>query len=467
MQHRIRTILWGAAACAFYAGMAVPGQADSIPPFTLNTSALGNAQVTATTLATGLPYPYGMAMTANGSLMFGESLPTTSGGIEGGPSLGSVWLMPAQANGSFGPAQQLIGGLGGPVTDVRVAADGTILVDSGAASSRTLTLYNSGGTLLSTMSFSYPTQAWWHSTGMSYIQTLPGGQDQIFFIVGSEFDQANTTDRVTTSGLVSSTLNAGSVYSMTVQPGANSVSVVTAPVQIVTGVRNPYGLSLDNNGDLVVGDNGQDGAHNPNEIGADTLNLVPLSGVGTNVLDFGFPNSYTDFNTGVRINGDLNATGPLVAFVPTDDPNGILQYSEGLAGMAYAPPGSMPFVGAEGGEFIGFHGVKDSAGADNNHDAFLYYDFASGQYYPILDGGTSGVGHLDSVFVSGNTLFVADYATAGLVDSAGDYPSGALYEFTFTSAPEPATWAPAAAAIGLAFIARAGRRGSLRRRQVG
>jgi hypothetical protein len=413
--------------------------ASTIPPFDLNLSALGNYSATGATLASSLSYPYGMAMTSNGSILFGESQPTTSGGIEGGPSTGSVWMLAAQPSGGFSAPQQLIGGLGGPVTDVRVAQDGTILVDSGAASGRTLTLYNSSGALLASLDFSYPTQAWWHSTGMSLIKQLPDGTDQIFFIVGSEFDQANTTDKVTASGLVNATLNAGAIYAMTVQPGANSVAVISAPVQIVTGVRNPYGLTLDADGNLVVGDNGQDGAQDPNEIGADTLNIVPSRGIGSAILDFGFPLSYTDFNSGARINGDPNATGPLAAFIPENDSNGILQYSEGLAGMAFAPFGSFPFVGPEGGEFIGFHGTKDAAGAANPDDAFLYYDFASGTYFPIIDGGTDGVGHLDTVLVSGNSLFIADFATAGVVDAPGDSSSGAIYQFTVQSVPEPST----------------------------
>ncbi len=422
-------VLLGSFALSSFAG--------SVPPFTFNVSALGNYSVTGETIASSLYYPYGMAMTENGSLLYGSSAPTTAGGIEYGASTGSVYMLPSQAGGGFGAPQQLIGGLAGPVTDVRVAPDGTILVDSGAASGRSVTLYNSSGSLLATLNFSYPAQAWEHSTGMSYIQQLPNGADRIIFIVGSEYDQANTSAQVTTSGLVNSTLNAGAIYAMTVQPGANGAQVVSGPVQIATGVRNPYGLTLDAAGDLVIGDNGQDGAHNPNEIGADTLNILPSSGIGNSVLDFGFPNSYTNFNTGARSDGDPNATGPLVAFTPTDDSNGVPQDSEGLSGMAYAAPGSVPFAGAGGGEFIGFYGTIDQAGANNPDNAFLYYDFASGQYYPLVDGGTAGVGHLDTVLVSGNSVFVADFSTSGNVDNAADSNSGAIYQFTISPAPEP------------------------------
>jgi len=166
----------------------------------------------------------------------------------------------------------------------------------------------------------------------------------------------------------------------------------------------------------MVGDNGQDGAHNPNEIAADTLNIVPTSDFGNTIPDFGFPNSYTDFNTGQRINGDPDATGPLAAFTPTNDSNGVLQYSEGLSSMACVVPYQMWFVGADGGCFIGFHGTKNTEGPGNPDDAFLYYDIASGAYTPIIDGGTEGVGHLDSIAVSGSSIFIGDMSTEGDVD---------------------------------------------------
>jgi hypothetical protein len=114
----------------------------------------------------------------------------------------------------------------------------------------------------------------------------------------------------------------------------------------------------------------------------------------------------------------------------------------------------MSFVGAGGGEFIGFHGVKNGAGAGNDDNALLYYNFASGLYYPLVSDGTAGVGHLDSILVSGNTVFIADMATAGVVNGAEGNGTGAIYSFTLAT-PEPRT--AVAGLLGLAALL-AGRR---------
>ncbi len=415
-------------------------EAGSPPPFTLDLGGVGASgyTVTATTLATGLNYPYGMAMSQDGSIVFGQSLPLTGGGIEGGPSTGSVWMLPKQADGTFGAPRLLIDNLVGPVTDVR-ARGGLMLVDSGAASGRTMSLYNQSSQQIGLLGFNYPTVDWDHSTGMSLLVPGSGGAQRIYFIIGSEFDQDATIAQLSTSGLFHAALNPDSVYYVDVSVNGNSLTVLGPPQQVAKGLRNPYGLTLDASGNLIIGDNGQDGAHLVNEVGADTLDVVPAARIGTVIYDFGFPNSYTDFATGQRVNGDPGATAPLVSFVPVPNAAGTLQYPEGLAGMAYAPPGSMPFVGSLGGEVVAFDGTKDAAGAANFDDALLYYDFASGKYSAIVDSGSAGAGHLDTVLVSGNSLFVADFSSAGIVDDVGGTGSGAIYEFTFNAAASSIT----------------------------
>jgi hypothetical protein len=426
--------------------------ASSIPPFSLDLSGLGGSgvSVTSTTLASGINFPYGMTFGANGSLLFAQSLPTTSNGIEGGPSIGSLWVLPKQADGSFGTPQQAVNNLNGPATNVR-SSGGITVIDSGAASGRTMTFYNQANQLIGSLNFNYPTQDWEHSVGMSLIVPESNGVQRIYFIVGSQFDQQKTTLQVTTSGLFSATLNPDSVYFVDVSSNGNAVQAVGAPQQVATGLRNPFGLTLDCAGDLVVGDNGQDGSHSVNEMGADTLNVVPASQIGSVLYDFGFPDSYTDFATGMRVNGDPGATLPLVSFLPISNSMSVLQYSEGLAGMAYVAPGAMPFVGTMGGEFVAFHGTKDAAGAANFDDALLYYDFAAGKYTAIVDGGTAGIGHLDTVLVEGNSLFIEDYSSSGVVDENGGAGTGALYEFSF-STPEPGTaWLMGVAIALVAF----------------
>jgi hypothetical protein len=226
---------------------------------------------------------------------------------------------------------------------------------------------------------------------------------------------------------------------MTVGTVGGSVQVTGPPVQVATGLRNPFGLTLDASGDLVVGDNGIDGAHVVDELSADALHVIPASQIGKQVYDFGFPGSYTSFATGAYVDGDPSATPPLVAFTPVPDANGVLQKSEGLSALAYAAPGSLPFVGSEGGEFVSFHGVFDAGGAANYDNALLYYDFASGNITPIVDAGNPAIGHIDGLIVEGNSLFLEEFSATGEVNGLSGLGGGAVYQFDF-AAPEPATF---------------------------
>jgi hypothetical protein len=433
-------------------------------PFTLDLSALGGSSMFAgATIASGLNYGYGLAVTSNGSLLFGQNVPLTPYGIEGGAVAGSVWILPMQAGGGYGTPQRVIGSLSGAVTDVRTMADGTILVDSGAASGRQMTLYNPNYALLGTLNFTYPGGVWWHSTGMSLATSTPQG-DRIFFIVGSQNDNTKTTVQVSTSGLISANLNADSVYVMTVKPnGAGGVDVIQQPTQVAAGLRNPYGLSLDVNGNLIIGDNGQDGSHaNGNELSADSLDIVPANAIGQTIYDFGFPASYTNFSTCQAVNGNPASAPSTAAFCLVNDAYG-LDRSEGLAGMSYIPPGALPFVGPNGGEFIGFHGVTDAAGSANYENATLYYDFSRGQYYQIVHAGAGGVGHLDTVLVNGSSLFLLDMAMQGVVDGTGGAGSSNLYQFALAT-PEPGAGSLlfTGLAIGMAILWRNNRGGKQR-----
>jgi glucose/arabinose dehydrogenase len=434
------------------------------PAFTLDLSGLGGSQtVVGTTIAGGLNYPYGLALATNGSLLFGSSTPNTAGGVEAGPSSASVWILPAQAGGTFGAAQEVVSGLDGPVTSVRSTPNGLTVVDSGAASGREVTFYNQNFQQIGVLNFSYPNPLWEHSTGVSLAVQQPDGSVRVYFLVGSEGDQAKTTNQVTTSGLFSATLNGDSVYMVTVQSNGTSLQVTGPLQQVATGLRNPFGLTLDSAGNLIIGDNGQDGAHPVNETGADSLHSIPAANIGNVLYDFGFPDSYVNLATGTYVNGDPGATPPLVAFLPVSDSNGVLQYSEGLSAMAFVPAGSFWFAGALGGEIVSFHGVMNAAGAANYDNALLYYDFASGVYTPILDAGTAGVGHIDSVLVSGNHLFLGDFAANGLVTQSAGQGTGSIVEFTISPEPSSGTLAVLGLTTMMSIAAlRAGRGRSTR-----
>ena len=430
--------------------------ASSPAPFTLDFSAFGGSTaVPGRTIAAELNFGFGMAVLPDGSILAGQSTPQTAGGIEGGPSIGAVLMIPRLPNGDFGAPRQVIGGLSGPVTNVRRMPDGTILVDAGAASGRTITFYDTGYTLLGTINFTYAPGLWWHSTGMSLAVPGAGGTHDTYFIVGSQSDNA-AGPQIQTSGLVTASLNPASVYKMTVRPLPGSIQVVSQPVQIADGLRNPYALSLDSLGNLILADNGQDAT--ASGTGADTLNRVPAASIGNSVTHFGFPDSYTDFATCNRIDGNPNAIRPLAAIclIPND-------VSQGVAGMAFVSPGSGPFAGNQGGEFMGFHGVKNAAGPANNENALLYYDFQSNQYHPIVHAGTNGIGHPDTLLVSGTSLYILDMSSQGTVNGPAGNGTSQLYEFplsAFSFSPSlaaPAT-APAPRATPSAWHSR--RRGS-------
>jgi hypothetical protein len=427
-------------------------------PFTLDFSQVGGpSAIPGTVLATGLNFPYNLSVSPNGSLLFGQTTTTSPEGLLygwGPQATGSAWQLPNLGNGTFGPPTQVGGTFPGLVTSVRSLGDGVLVVDSGAGAAggngnRAMSFVSPDGTTLGTINFTYPTgsaSSWEHSNGMSLVVPGANGINTVYFIVGSAADDAKTTQTVSINGLGLSnvTLNGDSVYKMTVQStSTNSVQILSAPQQIATGLRNPYALSLDASGDLLIADNGIDGAHDPNELSADTLKLLPANQIGQSVVDYGFPNSYIDFATGMWVNGDPSATQPLMAFTPVPDANGILQYSEGVSAMAYLSPNLLPFVGDQGGVVVSFHGIFDAGGTANNQNAVVYYDFATGKLIPILDGATPGVGHIDGLAIIGDDLFLEDMSQNGEINGLNGLGQGAIYEFDLNqvqATPEPGTW---------------------------
>ncbi len=450
--------------------VSLPAFAAPIAPFTLNFSQAGGpGSVSGTVLDTGLDFSYGLSVGPGGSLLFGQTTTTNPAGLvygTGPQATGSAWQLPGLGNGAFGAPTQVAGSFAGMVTSVKSLSDGVMVVDSGAGAAggtgtRTMSFVSPGGATIGSIAFTYPSAiapSWEHSNGMSLVVPGAGATSTIYFIVGSAADQAQTTATVSVSGmgLNNVSLNGDSVYSMTVQStSANSVQITSAPQQIATGLRNPFALSVNAAGDLLIGDNGIDGLHSPNELGADTLKLIPASQIGKSVVDFGFPNSYVNFATGQYVNGDPTATPPLVAFTPKADSNGVLQNGEGISALAYLTPSEFSFVGNQGGVIATFHGNFDLGGTANYENAVFYYDFASGMLVPILDDQTPGVGHLDGVAVIGNNLFLEDMSTNGQVNEIGGLGQGAIYEFNLAQAtPEPGTWLPGLSGLALMCLAQ-------------
>lgn len=439
----------------------------SIAPFTLNFSQAGGPSALAgTTLASGLNFPYELAVANDGSLLFGQTTTTYPYGLsygEGFFSTGSAWELPSQGNGSFGSPVAVSGSFSGIATSVKTLSNGVLLVDNGSADesvggTRVMNFVSPAGQTIGSITFAYPASCsevcWDHGNGMSLVVPGANGSNTVYFIVGSEFDDAASTSTVSISGLGLNnfTLNADSIYMMTVQStNGNSVQVTSAPQQIAAGLRNPFALTLDSAGDLLIADNGIDGAHTVNELGADSIDEIPANMIGEEIYDFGFPDSYTNFSTGQVVSGDPNAIPPVVALIPVADSNGTPQNCEGASAIVSLPAGSFSFVGSQGGVIVSCNG-GDQAGADNTENAVLYYDFAAGTLIPILDDGTSGLGHISGLALIGNDLFMEDMAASGSQDLQSGLGQGAIYEFDLAApAPEPGTLATGG--LGMCLLA--------------
>src|SRR5437867_2918429 len=182
----------------------------------------------------------------------------------------------------------------------------------------------------------------------------PAGTWELYFNVGSSANFDQNTDTVGLSGLMTGTMQGGTIYRVTVTEVGQGATVSNL-VQIAMGLRNAAGFAFHPvTGDLYFEDNGIDGLSDPNEpLSADELNFIPAAQLGNvTIPDFGYPTNYTAYRTGTIV-GDGGGRQPLVAFQPLPDPvNG--SESEGASDIAFAPPGFPD--GLNNGIFVGFHG---------------------------------------------------------------------------------------------------------------
>jgi hypothetical protein len=256
--------------------------------------------------------------------------------------------------------------------------------------------------------------------------TTPGSYE-VFFSAGSPTN-TGVSGALTLGGLASGTLNPQSIYSTTITLAANTLSITT-PRQVAAGLRNAVGIGFrPGTGDLYFGENGIDGLVNPHEPeSADELNVIQAALLNTSIVDFGYPNHYTQYRTGADIGS--GGTLPLVAFQPLGNPLTGAE-SEGVIGLAFSPPG---FPGQlSNGVFLSFNGRFGSGdGLDNEENPVLYYDFTTGQYYEFISNSEPGVYLPTGLWASGDSLFMADLYGQG----------GAVYQITaIQQTPEPSGW---------------------------
>ncbi|HMC72240.1 MAG TPA: hypothetical protein VKJ07_23985, partial [Mycobacteriales bacterium] len=196
---------------------------------------------------------------------------------------------------------------------------------------------------------------------------------------------------------------------------------------------------------------GIDGFQDPNEpLSADEINRIAAADLGRQpVPDFGFPNDYIDYHTGQRVGS--GGVQPLVAFLPLPcascpdpgDPNGPDgAESEGPSGIVFAPPSFPPYV--NNGIFVGFHGKFSAPPSGNEENPLVFWDLGTGKYFHFIE--SFQLGHGDQLLATDDSLFIADMASDGSVDTNGG--TGVIYQIkrkttgmsaTFTSPGEGTT----------------------------
>ncbi len=328
---------------------------------------------------------------------------------------------------------------------------------------KTITLLQPGATpsapwtSVAVMQFNYPDVSpgvpWEHSSAGLAVESTPGqpGSYTLVFNVGSAADSTASTQQVglTATGFSdfpsgpggSVSLNGDSLYSITInttgaQPSATNLQ------QVADGIRNVFGMAFQpGTGDFYFADNGIDYPLNPDGFSqqADELDFISAANFADGMVpNFGFPNCYTQYETGIQIGS--GCVQPLAAFQPIDGHN-----TNGVTEIAFAPANfPAPF---NDGVFVGFTG---EGGGPGDPDAGLdYYDIATGQYLQFIQGGNPAIADILGVTSTDDALFVSDFGT------------GTIYEITAAS-PEPGTGVMLGAAL-IACLCGSSRPGSRRR----
>jgi glucose/arabinose dehydrogenase len=280
------------------------------------------------------------------------------------------------------------------------------------------------------LSFSYP-PGHGHPTPGFAVRPTPGDPQAVdlVFNIGSQFNNALSTDPVTISGfgLGPTALDGDSLYMVTIRE-TGGTALASNPRQVATGIRNVYGMAFDPaSGDLYFADNAIDEdvvttTSEPPQ--ADELNRIPAADLGVNVLRFGYPDCYRAYRT-----NDLVETAPgtcggvtqsLFQFQPI--PNTASgSRSEGPAEIAFSPAlFPAPF---QGGIFAGFSGGVGPGGV-NNQNAVVFVDSLFGQALHFVASGTPGIGNILGVHSTQDSLFLADWN------------GGTIYQVTALPVPE-------------------------------
>jgi glucose/arabinose dehydrogenase len=385
-----------------------------------------------TTFATGLNYPHSMAQLPDGSILVSTSDPVPGGNYYASTGTLLRSVDPRGDGVAGGPGQVLYSGLPGTLTALQTAGD-LVFVTSSQTSSESIWVLRMGAapsdpySLVGSINFAFPTPSWEHTTFALVVRPTPGvssGEYDLFFNVGSEYNDAPNTDTVGLSGLISGTLQGSSIYKVTVHDTGTSVSV-TGLTQVAKGLRNAAGMAFDpTTGDLYFEDNGIDlPIYQDEPLSVDTLHVIRASQIGQSVPDFGFPHAYIAYRTGKHVG--TGAVPPLVTFQPWPDPITGSE-SEGPSEIAFAPA-SFP-MGLNNGIFVGFHGRFDLAGLANEENPLVFWNRATGDYFDFIGNNEPNIGHLDGLLSTSNAIFIADLSSNGDLFTSAGTGAGVIYE---------------------------------------
>ena len=265
---------------------------------------------------------------------------------------------------------------------------------------------------------------------------------KFFFNVGSEYNATQDTQKPTVSGLLNTTLEGSSIYSITVHD-TGAAPALSGLTEIASGLRNASGIAVQpGTGNLWFVDNGIDGPNsNPYAaVSADTLHTIAAAQIGQSIPFFGFPNNYIAYNTGQFVGG---AGGAARGRVPAHSRHGKrLEIRRNATGvLAACVPAAL-----QDGVFIGFHGMFANAGVTNDENPVLFSSLTSGNYFDFLSNDLS-LGHPDGLLSTNNSLFVADLSSNGALSGSG-VGQGVIYQIQYI--PEPASFV--LAGLGFATV---------------
>jgi len=424
MSMRIVATIFGLAFCLVM-------EAFAAIPFQLQGPGVNPAHYRVTAFATGLNYPIGMAELSDGSIL----VTSTDGPGFFNSTARLVRLVDGNRDGlADGPPATLIQGLSGGLTSVRIG--GRLVFVTGQT--KPIYVLRMGATpadafiQVGRIDVGYPAGGWLHPHSALGVRATPGVAQSydLLFQIGSKanFAASAQTVSITSTGLggLSGNLQGDSIYMLTfVDSGTNVVA--TNLLQIANGLRNPSGFAFDpDNGDLYFEDNGIDGLVDANEpYSADELNYIAASAIGgTNAAErefFGFPTNYTAYRTGTVVGGQ--GVQPLVAFQPQPDPlTG--EESEGPNDIAFSPPAFPDALNK--GVFVSFHGKFSSGGINNEENALVFVGLAATNYFHLIKARLPGVGHLDGLLPTHDSLFVSDVSTNGSLSTGAG--RGIIYQ---------------------------------------